>query len=118
MAQGTRRPARGHLNDETVRWPRVKEILHGIIARWERREGRRGLPGIHDYYWDTPQHLANDSAMGKKFIEPGVPGQETNLVIALRRGFGSIPRMPMGGPFLKEDEVQAIVDWIDRGMTE
>lgn len=88
------------------------------MARWERREGRKGLPGIHGYYWSTPLELANDTSMGKRFIEPGVPGEQTNLVIALRRGFGSIPRMPMGGPFLKEDEIQEIVRWIDSGMPE
>ena len=89
-----------------------------IMERWERREGRRGLPGIHDYHWSTPQHLANDSAMGMKFIEPGVAAEETVLILGLRRGFGAIPRMPMGGPFLKEEEIQEIVSWIDDGMPE
>ena len=106
------------MSDDEVRWPRVKEALHGIMARWERRQGRHGMPGIHDYYWETPEHLANDTSMGRKFIEPGVPGEQTNLVIALRRGFGSIPRMPMNGPFLKEEEIQEIVRWIDGGMLE
>ena len=67
------------VSDEPVRWPRVKQILEEIMARWERREGRRGMPGIHDYHWESPEHLANDNSMGKKFIEPGVPGEETNL---------------------------------------
>ena len=88
------------------------------MKRWEAREGRRGLPGIHDYYWDSPQHLANDSAMGMKFIQSGLPGEETALIISLRQGLGSIPKMPMGGPFVKEDEIQEIVDWIDGGMPE
>ncbi len=101
-----------------VSWPRVKEILEAIMKRWEAREGRRGLPGIHDYYWDSPQHLANDSAMGMKFIEPGLPGEETGLIISLRQGLGSIPKMPMGGPFVTEDQIQVIVDWIDGGMPE
>ena len=101
-----------------VKWPRVKEILQGIMKRWEAREGRRGLPGIHDYYWDSPQHLASDSAMNMKFIEPGLPGEETALIISLRQGLGSIPKMPMGGPFVKEEEIQEIVDWIDDGMPE
>jgi hypothetical protein len=56
--------------------------------------------------------------MGKVFIEPGVPGDETNLVTSLRRGFGTIPRMPMSGPFVKEDEIQEVVRWIDSGMPE
>lgn len=106
------------MSEEVTRWPRVKEILWAIMARWERRAGRSGMPGIHDYYWETPRHLANDSSMGKRFIEPGVPGEQTNLVIALRRGFGSIPRMPLSGPFLKEDEIKEIVNWIDGGMPE
>ena len=88
------------------------------MERWESREGRKGMPGIHDYHWDSPEHLANDESMGKVFIEPGVPGDETNLVISLRRGFGTIPRMPMSGPFVKEDEVQEVVRWIDAGMPE
>ena len=104
--------------DSEVRWPRVRELLEGVVARWERREGRKGMLGIHDYHWESPGHLANDKAMGKKFVEPGVPGEETSLIISLRRGFGNIPRMPMSGPFLKEDEIQEIVRWIDAGMPE
>jgi hypothetical protein len=106
------------LTEETIRWPRVQEILFNIMQRWERREKRKGLPGIHGYYWATPQELANDSSMGMKFIEPGVPGKDTALVISLRRGLGSIPKMPMNGPFLKEDEIMEIERWIDAGMPE
>ena len=106
------------MSDDVVRWPRVQEILADIMQRWERREKRRGLPGIHGYYWDTPQELAEDEAMGMKFIESGVPGSETALVVSLRRGLGSIPKMPMGGPFLKEEEIQEIERWIDAGMPE
>ena len=105
-------------NDNGIRWPRVKETLDRVMERWEHREGRMGLPGLHDYHWESPQHLANDSAMGKKFIEPGVPGEETNLIISLRRGFGSIPKMPMGGPFIPEETIREIATWIDNGMPE
>ena len=103
---------------QQVRWPRVKEILEGVMARWERREGRKGLPGIHDYYWESPEHLAGDTSMGRRFIEPGVAGEDTYLVQALRRGLGTIPRMPMGGPFLSEEEIGEIARWIDDGMPE
>ena len=106
------------MSDEIVRWPRVQQLLFDIMQRWESREKRRGLPGIHGYYWDTPQELANDEAMGLLFIEPGVPASETALIVSLRRGFGSIPKMPMGGPFLKEEEIQEIERWIDAGMPE
>lgn len=106
------------MSDDVVRWPRVQQILADIMQRWERREKRRGLPGIHGYYWDTPQELADDEAMGMKFIEPGVAASETALVVSLRRGLGSIPKMPMGGPFLKEEEIQEIERWIEAGMPE
>ena len=106
------------MSADPVRWPRVKQLLEEAMSRWETREGRKGLPGIHDFHWDSPAHLANDSSMGTRFIEPGVPAEETNLIIALRKGFGSIPRMPMNGPFVKTEEIQEIVDWIDDGMPE
>ena len=106
------------MSDEIVRWPRVQQLLTDIMQRWERREKRRGLPGIHGYYWDTPQELAEDEAIGLQFIEPGVPASETALIVSLRRGFGTIPKMPMGGPFLKEEEIQEIERWIDSGMPE
>ena len=103
---------------EPVTWPRVQEMLEGIMGRWERKQGRKGLPGIHDYSWDTPHHLANDRSMGTRFVEPCVPAEETALIISLRKGFGSIPRMPMGGPFLKPEEIDEIARWIDAGMPE
>lgn len=106
------------MSDDTVHWPRVQQILSEIMQRWELREKRRGLPGIHGYYWETPQELADDEAMGLKFIESGVPASETALIVSLRRGLGSIPKMPMGGPFLKEEEIQEIERWIDAGMPE
>jgi hypothetical protein len=106
------------VSEEVVRWPRVKEILANIMGRWERREGRKGLPGVHGYYWETPQELANDTSMGLKFIQPGIPASNTALIISLRKGLGSIPKMPMNGPFLKEEEIQEIERWIDSGMPE
>ncbi len=101
--------------DDRVTWPRVKELLDGIMERWTARHGEPA-PGIHDYWWDTPEELAANKPYGRQLIEPGVPGKETFLVVFLRKGIGSIPKMPRGGPFLKEDEVQEIERWIDDGM--
>ena len=56
-------------------------------------------------------------ARGPQF-EPGVPAEETALIISLREGFGSIPKMPMGGPFLKPGEIDEIARWIDAWMPE
>ena len=102
---------------EQVTWPRVKELLEKSMADWEARHGPPA-PGIHEYYWDTPQELAASRPYRRQLIEPGKPGRETHLVIFLRKGVGMIPRMPRGGPFLSEDEIREIERWIDAGMPE
>ena len=101
--------------EETVIWARVKELLDGIMDRWISRHGEP-VPGIHDYWWNTPEELANNKPYGRQLIEPGVPGKDTHLIIFLRKGVGSIPKMPRGGPFLSSEEVDEIERWIDAGM--
>jgi hypothetical protein len=101
-----------------VYWPRVKAILDGIMADWEARWGRGPYPGIHEYYWDTPQQLANAVLSGYRAIEPGVPGRETHLVRSLVRGVGGFGTMPLSGPFLATAALAEIVAWIDAGMPE
>ena len=105
-------------NYEPVYWPRVKELLDGIIERWKERWGRDPLPGIHRYYWDSPQELAESVLSGIRAIEPGVPGRETQLVRALARTVATFGRMPLRGPFLSREENEEIVSWIDAGMPE
>ena len=99
-----------------VYWPRVKEILDGIMARWKARWGREPYPGIHEYAWGTPQQLSEAVLSGYRAIEPGVPARETHLVRALARGVGSFGKMPLQGPFLSRAEIDEIVSWIDAGM--
>lgn len=106
------------MSKDIPKWPRVKELLDSIMTRWERKMGRNGFPGFHDFHWDSPQHLAHDESMGLTFIGPDQPAEETPLIISLRRGLGSIPKMPMGGPFLKAEEIDEIARWIDAGMPE
>ena len=105
------------MGEGQVRWPRVKELLDGIMERWKARFGEP-MPGIHEYYWNSPEHLANSKPYRRQLIEPGVPGRDTNLVLFLRTGDRTIPRMPRGGPFLSDDEIQEIIDWIDAGLPE
>ena len=105
------------MSQEPVTWQRVKELLDGIMGRWVTRHGEPA-PGIHDYYWDTPDRLANNKPYGRQLIEPGKPGRETNLLIFLRKGVGTIPRMPRGGPYLNEEETAEIERWIDDGMPQ
>ena len=104
--------------ENPVYWPRVKEILDGIMERWIERWGREPLPGIHDYYWDTSQELKDSVLSGYRSIEPGVPGRETALVRSLARAIGAFGRMPLRGPFVTSEEVDEIVAWIDSGMPE
>lgn len=99
-----------------VYWPRIKEIMDGLMERWEERRGRKPLPGIHRYYWDSPEQLANDVLSGIRAIEPGVPGRETAFVRSLARNIGTWGKMPLRGPFLSEEELDEIVSWIDNGM--
>ena len=105
-------------SDNVVCWPRVKEILDGIMERWKQRRGRDPLPGIHRYYWDSPQQLAESVLSGIRAIEPGVPGRETQFVRALARSVGTSGRMPLRGPFLSAEEIDEIVSWIDAGMPD
>ena len=105
-------------NDNAVYWPRVKEILDGIMERWKQRRGRDPLPGIHRYYWDSAQQLAECVLSGIRAIEPGIPGRETQFVKALARSVGTSGRMPLRGPFLSEEEIDEIVSWIDAEMPE
>ena len=105
-------PAEGN----TVYWPRVKEILDDLMARWEVKRGRRPLPGIHRFYWDSPEQLANDVLSGYRAIEPGMPARETAFIRSLARSIGTWGKMPLRGPFLSEEELDEIVSWIDAGM--
>ena len=104
--------------NNAVYWPRVKEIMDGIMERWKQRRGRDPLPGIHRYYWDSPQQLAESVLAGVRAIEPGVPARDTPFIRSLARGFGTWGRMPLRGPFLSDEEIEELVSWIDSGMPE
>ena len=103
---------------QVVYWPRVKEILDGIMARWIERWDRQPLPGIHSFYSETSQALQDTVLSGLRAIEPGLPARETNLVKSLARSVGTSGKMPLRGPFLATEEVDEIVAWIDGGMPE
>ena len=105
-------------NPPEVYWPRVKELLDRIMAQWIERWEREPYPGIHEYYWETPQELAEAVLSGHRAIEPGVPGRQTNLVRSLTIGVGGFGKMPLNGPFLSRSEVNEIAAWIDAGMPE
>lgn len=101
-----------------VYWPRVKAILDDVMERWKTRWDREPYPGIHEYYWDTPEQLASAVLSGFRAIEPGVPARDTHLVRSLVRGVGGFGKMPLNGPFLSTAEIDDIVAWIDAGMPD
>lgn len=113
--------------DEIVRWPRVKQILDSAIAGWKaQNNGREPDLKLHgqSFGWETKDQLANASALGHRLIDPAKVGNgraaQTNLVIALRDedGVDGNGRMPDGGPFLSDSDINDIVRWIDAGIPD
>lgn len=104
----------------------VKMTLDTAIAGFEQRVGRAADLSDHgdaahgDMAWDTKEKLLAAWGHGRQLIQPEVVGngrgEDANLVIDLRKGFGAVPkRMPLGGPFLSDAQIQAVVDWINDG---
>lgn len=103
----------------------VKAILEQTIADWKKLNGvDPDLLGQHDtdkFSWDTADELKNSVAKGFPLIQPEVIGKvpklghTANIVIALQTGVNGFPRMPDGGPYRTDGEIQLIIDWIDGG---
>ena len=106
----------------------VKTILNKALDDWADANGgapdlsRHNIVGHPTMTWNSAAELR--AAWGKNvpLIQPEVVGNgrgaEANLVIDLRQGLNGKPRMPDGGPYLAEAEIQVIVDWIDAGCLD
>ena len=103
---------------QVVYWPRVKEIMDGIMARWIERWGRQPLPGIHTFYWETSQEIKEAVLSGLRAIEPGLPARQTNLVKSLARAVGTSGRMPLRGPFMATTDIEEKGAGSDGGRPE
>jgi hypothetical protein len=106
-------------------WPRIKEILDNSLERWKEQNGRKpALKVSHDgkLNWNSKEELAECSPFGLTLIESDKVGvgkaTETNLVKILKRSIGGFRRMPSRGPYIPDEEIQEIVDWIDAGMPD
>jgi hypothetical protein len=102
---------------------RVKDILDQGIATWEQANGKSDLTRHGtSFKWDTKANLLAAIGHGKPLIQSeliGHDGANTNLVVDLRTGINSPTlRMPKGGPFIPDDQVQEIVDWINQGCPD
>jgi hypothetical protein len=108
----------------TTTFAMVKKILDDAIAAWTTKNGSLPDLSVHDdgFGWNTKDQLANATAFGNLVIDPAAVGngqaEKTLLVRVLR---GGIPesrnlRMPKGGPYLSDPQIQTIATWINEGM--
>jgi hypothetical protein len=107
----------------TTSFKTVQKYLNDIIDAWTKQNGGDppDLPSVHKnptMGWDTKQQLANSNPFGKQLIAPGVKGKDSNLYKALTTGVPGFPRMPMGGPFMTEEQTDYIAKWIDEGIPD
>jgi hypothetical protein len=82
------------------------------------------MKAVHEGHigWETREELSESTVFGLPLIEPDKVGNgranETNLIKILRRNIGGYRRMPSRGPYLSQEEIREIADWIDAGMPE
>jgi hypothetical protein len=109
----------------------VQTLLNGFM---KRNKGKIEF-APHEAFWNAMSY--------RQFIEGNVPevngpagqplkilivgnARESNIIMALRgiKGSifdpekGAIGRMPPIGPFMSEEEIDRLADWIDRGCPE
>ncbi len=109
----------------TPHWPDIQRILDESMRRWEETNGRSPkMSRVHDgpIGWSTKEQLLNSIAYGLRLIAEDKIGvgkaEETNLVKILRRSIGGWRRMPSRGPFLPDQDINTIAEWIDAGVPD
>ena len=117
----------GYVYDTEIGWERVRDILDNILFGWEHRVNRRQRPNSmqqHQGPWTTKQALLAARPYGSPLVVSGMigtgQGSQTDLVISLREanGVGGMGRMPKGGPYALEYEIEEIRLWIDAGCPD
>jgi len=109
----------------------VQALLNGFM---KRNKGKIEF-APHEAFWNAMSY--------RQFVEGNVPevngptgqplkilivgnARESNIIMALRgtagsifdREKGAIGRMPPIGPFMSDEEIARLADWIDRGCPE
>lgn len=98
----------------------VKKIFDDVIVAWRKKRGYDPHLESHasGFGWATREQLLSATAFGKRLIDPEMiangKGAQTNLIKSLRGELMGV-RMPLGGPYLGEEEIRIIIEWIDSG---
>ncbi len=105
----------------------IKKILDDSIAAWKLRTGRDPRLTVHSskFSWETKDDLLAAEAFGHRLVQPELVGKAgggatANLVIALKdpSGVDFWGQMPAGGPFLPDDKIGKIAEWIEAGAPD
>lgn len=102
-------------------------IYEDVVALLERAVGGAGVPvGFHGPFWRNRTRDEFVSTPPFRGIMPVVVGDSaaSGIIAALsgtgpfNSAAGGIERMPPFGPYLTDQEIAAIADWIDAGCPE
>ena len=104
----------------------VKQILDEAIATWESTPGNENPADLSGhgatFSWATKENLLGAVGHGRRLIQPEMigngKGNQTNLIIDIRTGLPGSGRMPLGGPFISDDRIKEIEDWINAGCPD
>ncbi len=108
----------------------VKAILDKALADFATANGApadlsgHAVAGKPPFAWNSAAELRAAWGKNVQLIQPGVvgqnpgQGQNANLVIDLKTGLPGKPRMPLGGPYVGDPDIQIIIDWIDAGCPD
>ena len=106
---------------------RVKQILDDAITNWQNDPNNGGPADLSghgaSFSWTTKATLLNAVGHNKRLIQPEMigngQGATTNLVVDLRTGINTpAMRMPLGGPFVPDAQIQEIEDWVNAGCPD
>ena len=110
-----------------VGFAKVKQILDLAIENWEKDPKNTNPADLSghgaSFSWATKAALLAAVGHEYRLIQPEVigngQGATANLVVDLRKGLhGPASRMPEGGPFVPDDQIQLIEDWINAGCPD
>jgi DNA gyrase/topoisomerase IV subunit A len=108
-----------------ITFNRVKEILDNSIKLWEEENQREAkLKASHqaELKWGAREELMKSAPYDLTLVEEDKVGndraEETNLIKILRRNIGGYRRMPSRGPYIPDDQIEEIVEWINAGAPD